>query len=284
GDPARAKVLWIKFRLMEAFPQTYAEIGTTTLPGLKTTPWVYWDSVNNVSYIPSGQQRYIAGYQKLLGNAVSVNPLTESGACLRIALSVPRNGVSLSEDTLKYAILDTDGDGITELTDSFENPKQALAFFRFAWNYQTPSFSIQNNLNPAAASKKAGKVSRSATFADPVDTEGSLITNVSWMFIMPPGAPQPYTTPTLQRALFESQFHPVTNPYPLPPKTAPPYTACFNLPVIVSAGSRIDPKTNTRPFALDVDAKGHFLPEMSIDAAVATPFENDNIYSFQLTG
>jgi prepilin-type N-terminal cleavage/methylation domain-containing protein len=283
GDPARAKVLWRKFRLMEAFPETYAEIGTAANP-----PWVYWDPVNNVSYIPSGQQRYIADYQKkLLVNGVAVtkaiNPLTESGACLRLALSEVRGGATvLNDDKIKYAIADTDGDGIPELIDSFENPKQALAFFRFAWNYTSTNNMVSmqgvkgwQNLNPGF-----GKTSRVAQFPDPQDPDGTLV-NPGW--VNNGAVPNPY------RTLFEMYFHPVTNPYPLPANAKPPYTGCYVAPMIVSAGPGFDAPSKSRPFGFTVNAQGYFagatMSAMQPDMSVALPnFEKDNIYSYQLTG
>jgi prepilin-type N-terminal cleavage/methylation domain-containing protein len=274
GDPARAKVLWRKCRLVEAFPQTYAEIGNAANP-----PWIY-----SQGYIPAGQQRYNDYYQKQTGGLLAAkNPLSESGACLRLALSVVRGGATaLADDKIKYAIYDTDGDGIPELIDSYENPKQALAFFRFAWNYNSTSnkVSMQGNATPGWTNLNPGfgKNARNAKYADPTDTEGTLV-NPTWYF-----AP-------VNRATFEMWFHPVTNPFPLPANAQPPFTGCYVMPVIVSAGPTYDKVSNSRPFGFTLNAQGYFTgafpaamqPDMSVPIPTPNPnFETDNIYSYNL--
>jgi prepilin-type N-terminal cleavage/methylation domain-containing protein len=295
NDPARAKVLWRKFRLMEAFPQSYAEVGNNTLaatgqlaipPAQIVTPFVYQNN-----YIPPGQQRYLADYQtKMLPYwtqsvagtlPATVNHLTESGACLRLALSVARDGgaAALSDDKIKYAIYDTDGDGMPEIIDSFENPKQALAFFRFAWNYNSASNKVSMQGNAAAGwvnlNPGFGKKGRNSQFPDPLDPDGTLINPAWW------GTPN--------RPLFEMWFHPVTNPYPLPAGAQPPFTGCYVMPVIVSAGPTFDNVSKSRPFGFSVNALGYFtstfpMAAMSPDMSVALPnFEADNIYSYLQT-
>ena len=268
-DPTgeRTRVLLIKFRLLEAFPQSYAEIGSTlTANTPATTPWVYTnDLYGNGPFIPPGQQRYLASYQKQIANRLvaNTNPLTESGACLLMALAVARgSNTALSQDTIRYAIADTDGDGVPELTDSFDTPNvlnkqtKALAFFRFAWN--NPGL-----VNPAAAG------SQTAKFADPVDPTGSLI-NPGWYW---PANGNRGNYEGFVTAPGSKAFHLVAAA-PLPAANQPPAKANYVVPVIVSAGK-------DGFFGLTLSASNHLLPDMSI----MTPGQNnDNIYSFQLGG
>jgi prepilin-type N-terminal cleavage/methylation domain-containing protein len=144
----RARVIWIKVRLMEAFPQTFSEIQ------------------NPSSYIPANARKYTATYQSILNQASLGNnqAATQSSACLFMALSINRSGVVLSGDTLgSSAIADTDGDGLKEIVDGWAQP---LAFFRF------PTGNAElRAMNPSAASP----TSRAAKFADPLDPNGTLV-------------------------------------------------------------------------------------------------------------
>ena len=118
---AGSRVLWIKFRLREAFPQSYAEIGTAAAP-----PFVYTADGGGNPWIPLGQRRYIVDYQKHIANlppAVVNNPgPTQSAACLLMAISVNRGGNVLSPDQIQFAVKDTDGDGVVELVDGWNTP------------------------------------------------------------------------------------------------------------------------------------------------------------------
>src|SRR5262245_45508391 len=115
----RAKVIWIKFRLMEAFPISYAEINNKPL----------YAGAN--PYIPTSR-RYQGTYlKKLAGKTAATNPATESAACLLMALSISRANTSLTEDGLGSNAADTDGDGLKEIVDSWSKP---VAFYRFPTN------------------------------------------------------------------------------------------------------------------------------------------------------
>src|SRR5436309_11522723 len=63
GDGPRAQVIWIKLRLMEAFPISYAEI---------STPPCY-QPYGGSQRIPPGQRRYMKSDQGTLGAAVSIS-------------------------------------------------------------------------------------------------------------------------------------------------------------------------------------------------------------------
>ncbi len=148
---------------MEAFPQSFAEI---------TSPFVYnFPSVNS-PYIPVGQQKYIAAYQKNLMsppyNAGNNKATTQSAACLMMALSINRgsNATALTQDQIGFALADTDGDGVKELVDGWNQP---LVFVRF-----DTSPGVQA-ANPAAGIAGA----KTAKIADPLDPEGTLL-NGQW--------------------------------------------------------------------------------------------------------
>jgi hypothetical protein len=159
GDQPRAQVLWIKARLVEAFPISYAEINScpmyASIPGI------------GAPAIPSAMRKYNRTYQKTLGTTVSNNAATESAASLLIALSASRGGNRLVPDTLGAAVVDTDNDGIPELVDGW---RTALGFYRFAWN--NPVLQA-----PPVFPFPAG--SKQARFADPQDPAGTLL-NSTW--------------------------------------------------------------------------------------------------------
>lgn len=176
-DPTgeRAQVLWIKFRLMEAFPQAYADIGwpaTATYPAPGYVPFVYTQDGSGNYYIPPGQQRYIAAYQKVLQQNLktpptspnpptAINQATESAACLLMALSVNRgSNAALTQDQIGYAVADADGDGVKEFVDAW-SPQSPLAPIKFT-RFDTTA------PNPATSGK-------TVTFADPVDPDGTLM-------------------------------------------------------------------------------------------------------------
>jgi prepilin-type N-terminal cleavage/methylation domain-containing protein len=177
-DPTgeRAQVLWIKFRLMEAFPLSFKEV---------THPFVYGNDPSGNPYIPLSQRRYIAAYQKNLAAppfvAANNQTGTQSAACLMMALSVNRGGIVLDKAQIGFAIADTDNDGVKELVDGWSHP---LVFNRF--DMSAP--------NPAAAGAKTEK------FADPVDPDGTLLTD-HWYH-----AKAVYVAPNNARKFYESAF------------------------------------------------------------------------------
>jgi prepilin-type N-terminal cleavage/methylation domain-containing protein len=248
-DPTgeRAKVLWRKFRLMEAFPQSFAEIGTSIVANNAGTPWIYWDPVNKVSYIPDGQKRYISDYQKNLANLVAAKTnsntasvpyaATPSSACLLLALTVNRGGLALNQDQIKFAVKDTDGDGIPEIVDGWSHP---LAFTRF-----DTSAGVQT-ANPATGNVATpNNWTKPFKYSDPADPEGTLI-NTSWYFVTPPP-----NTPNPLRVLFETKFHAIA-------LTAPPAAnprSNYVLASIESAGK--DGKMQTADDIISYQLRGN---------------------------
>jgi hypothetical protein len=100
NHPRRARVIWIKLRLKQEFPTSYAE-ARNPAPG------------------------YLAGksaYSKLPAGAN--NPATESAACLLLALGQARRGVTSDVDQFlgAGAVRDTDGDGVPEIVDVWGTP------------------------------------------------------------------------------------------------------------------------------------------------------------------
>lgn len=143
GD--RNRIIWIKMRLMEAFPVSFAEVAN---------PYPYATGI-----IPTTMRKYNATYQQALAaKKAGTLATTESSACLLMSLAITRNGTSLSSDVLGTSyVTDTDGDAIPELVDGWGNP---LTFFRFP---------TQNPYLQAALPVKPGA---KAKFADPLDPDG----------------------------------------------------------------------------------------------------------------
>jgi prepilin-type N-terminal cleavage/methylation domain-containing protein len=188
GDLERAQVIWVKVRLAEAFPIAYKEMN----PADPTT------IVNTYITAPAKIKPHFAKYRATVKVYPPTPGPTESSACLLMALKTLQTdaGVSL-EDQMKFAIADTNGDGINELVDAWGTP---LAFYRFAWN----NAKLQA-ANPATPG------SRNFKYSDPIDTGGTLM-NDSWG----------------SRPMFEAQFQ-------LQVKNTTG-NANFVIPVIVSAG------------------------------------------------
>jgi hypothetical protein len=152
NSAARARVIWIKARLMEAFPVSYAEI---------QNPFVYNAAVAGAPYtgalIPTNL-KYMPIYQEKLGGTTSKIAATESSACLLLALTfINIGGPKL--DMERFSTADTDQDGMRELIDGWGT---AYTFFRFP----TGSSDLQN-ANPV----KAGPGS---IYCDPLDPDGTL--------------------------------------------------------------------------------------------------------------
>jgi prepilin-type N-terminal cleavage/methylation domain-containing protein len=151
GDSNRAKVIWIKMRLMEAFPMTYAECNVATNP-------LY---TNN--YIPVGSRKCIATYQKNLKGFASTPG--ESAACLLLALEYNGN---FARDSIA-SNLGLDSNGNQYIIDGWGNP---VMFFRFP----TPDLSTWSGLGGMdPQSNNPAKKTSAAAFADPVDSTGRLL-------------------------------------------------------------------------------------------------------------
>jgi prepilin-type N-terminal cleavage/methylation domain-containing protein len=148
SNPRRAQVMWVKLRLIEAFPASYAEINSC--------PPYTWPTAATPS-IPSGMYKNNPRYFRTLNGRTSINPLTERSACLLMALQT--NG-ALTADSLGTSVVDTDGDGLKEIVDGWGN---AIALYRFPT--PSPTCFVGKDLKK---SNPAPKV------PDPLDPEGTL--------------------------------------------------------------------------------------------------------------
>jgi prepilin-type N-terminal cleavage/methylation domain-containing protein len=225
GDMDRARVVWIMFRLTEAFPQSYTEVnnafsttaatlnGTiygvepTTVPGGQGRPW-----------IPTNQRRYLQGvYYNRISKATNNNstPESQSAACLYLALTqVSHGGLKLPEDQLPANIGDTDGDGVKELIDNWQKP---ISFIRFPIYIATSA----NPVIPAALGTELVGLNPRPTalqaYGDPIDPDGRMQqtapgTGTKWCLgangqlamslcnhpFGPAATPQPYYTPFIR--------------------------------------------------------------------------------------
>jgi prepilin-type N-terminal cleavage/methylation domain-containing protein len=260
SDPTgeRARVLWIKMRLIEAFPISYAEINN--------------NATNNdpiflllQAAIPANQRKGTDTYQRITNGAKAANnSATESIACLLMALSISRGGSVLSPDQLGSFVADTDGDGINEIVDGWGSP---LMFYRFAWGTSPPAAMVIpgspgapggiQGLNPAPAGSKTAKL------ADPLDPGGLLLT---WQ-----GA---------GRTAFELNVHRIAGPAtgaPTGTTTPPTY---YVIPVIMSLGPDQDKAAGVLTPSLYPPTQCPGMGLQVQNAATAA----DNIYSFNLTG
>ncbi len=139
SDARRAKVIHIYLRLRQEFPATYAE------------------AVKDVTDKPLGSPYGILlkaknGYVNAVG-AKAGTASTQSSACLLLALSQPRRGMSFKADQAlgSGAVQDTDNDGMNEIIDGWQHP---LGF----WRWPTQNTELSGTLS-----------------SDPLDPEGILV-------------------------------------------------------------------------------------------------------------
>lgn len=150
GDAARARVIWIKLRLMEAFPRNLEEV--------KNANSKFWPYTSGL--IPVNRRKNLPQYASdlVLYNSVNSKPETQSAACLLLTLKRARLGGGIDLEKMSR---DTDNDGVPELIDNWGTP---LAFYRFP----DGSTELQNS-NPVSGTGK------SAILQDPLDPEGKLV-------------------------------------------------------------------------------------------------------------
>ena len=174
NDPARAQVIWIKVRLMEAFPMSYDEINNPVI-------------LNKYIVPPLKFKGHFTKYQATAAGKAS-GGAGESSACLLMALKTLNSSGPTVDDQLRYAIGKTDGiNQIDVLIDSFSRP---LAFFRFPCN----NMALQAT-NPAWQAALKNQEVRALRFADTTDPDGTL-NNPNW-----------YVQNLPLRNAFENDFH-----------------------------------------------------------------------------
>jgi hypothetical protein len=129
GDTNRARVLWIKLRLFEAFPENYGEIRNAMASAQGNSSGLYGGPGGTLGpWLPV--RKYMATYFGLIPTADGPNhdTNTESSACLMLALNITRGQIKLNQANLTSFIADTDGDNVPELIDKWGN---ALQFQRW---------------------------------------------------------------------------------------------------------------------------------------------------------
>lgn len=175
NDPNRARVVWIKLRLKQQFPQTYAEALQPASGYINPEP----------------------AYGKILaGRSAAKNPLTESAACLLMALTA-RNRRGVDQDAAFLSVLeklDTDGDGVPEICDGYGNP---LYFCR----WPNPPAGDPNYILLTTPPPGGWNPNPTATFQDPQDPTGTLQAP-GWGSLASVGIPTPnlYMVPVIVSA------------------------------------------------------------------------------------
>lgn len=150
GEPQRARVLYIKMRLKQQFPMSFAE-ALDPAPGHLAAEPAY---VRALTASPDGP--YLVSKHK---------QSTEMGACLYLALTARSRGGSADIADLLSALdkLDTDKDGVTELVDAWQVP---LGFFRCPYDAPVPPLVSSPPYPPPAQA--------APPFLDPEDPSGTL--------------------------------------------------------------------------------------------------------------
>jgi prepilin-type N-terminal cleavage/methylation domain-containing protein len=215
SDARRAKAIWTKLRLIEAFPEKYDEV----LPAGGTAPG--WQK-----YLAGRPGKYTATYARTLKSAgatvpTSTSPAVQSSTLVVLALSVRRGGPALDATELGPALKDTDGDGLKEVVDGWGQPIRFVRFPTTAKNTANPDLSELQGKNPARPGSKE------SSFCDPLDPDGLLL-NPSWYA----GSYTSLLSPAITTAggEFEQLFHPVYF------QTTPTRVANYIVPVLSSEG------------------------------------------------
>ncbi len=170
NDPRLAKVIWVKLRLKQEFPTTYAEA---------RQPWA---TGMTAADLPA-KQVYVRALSGKTPTAA-----TESATLLLLALQQNRGAGVLNPDDLGPGAADTDNDGLKEVVDGWGTP---LVFRRWP-----AGDTALDAANPFPTTVKAGR------FADPYDPDGLLLMP-AWYGTAPPA-------PTTMRTWFETNFHTIS--------------------------------------------------------------------------
>jgi type II secretory pathway pseudopilin PulG len=255
GDYQRAQVIWIKLRLKQEFPMTFAELSAPWGP---PNPYIGYNDLPPIkAYVEALQQ---AGVQFAPSGIVdpSLSPQAcESAACLLIALQKNRRGVNFDMDQIGSGYV-VDGiyanpaggqTTVKMLVDGWGNP---LAFYRW------PTACLELNPSPSP--------SQPATtgFNDPEDPLG-LLSSPAW--VLDPA-------PTLKGYWFQQICHALYantsgNPY-----------AYKVLPTIVSAGADGNLGIPAPPAPQPPVQPYPGLTPNGMDTSQPASF--DNIYSYRL--
>jgi prepilin-type N-terminal cleavage/methylation domain-containing protein len=170
-DLGRARVIWIKMRLAEAFPQSYQEIRTTVAGG-----GIYGSNGNNGLWIPNKKNMatYFAALQAAgldKTNPPNHDPTIESSACLFLALGITRGGVKLDQANLANFIADFEPDTANN-PPKFSPVKVLVDNWGNALRFQRFDFPLNTEL--ARMNPRAGLGNKKELFGDPIDPDGYL--------------------------------------------------------------------------------------------------------------
>jgi prepilin-type N-terminal cleavage/methylation domain-containing protein len=254
-DPKRVRVIWIKLRLKQQFPMSFAEALNPSPPAPATLPL----STTSVYVPPEPAYTRILNSHGVNNNNVTWPPQAyESSACLAMALSLARGGMATNvADFGSSSISAAPGTSIDYLIDAWKRP---LAFYRWATN--------SDEVNQLYIPQPTQGLAR----RDPQDPDGKLL-DLSWWHNS--GA-----------NVFGDTIHPFSpNPNLPGGYTKPPNpTSVYTTPVIVSAGrDGVFGFFNTHPYC-DNNPQLFLLPfGMPDPMAVAdTNAASDNIYNIRL--
>ncbi|MFL5241414.1 MAG: type II secretion system protein [Gemmataceae bacterium] len=258
GDANLARVIYIKLKLMQQFPMSFAEVLSPSPKMLPADP----------AFVHYLKDQY---------NASPNSPALpyESSACLLMALQLDRSRMSLNTDFIGADSIRTTPTGLPYLADGWEQP---LAFYR----WPTANSEV-NQLNKSTTAMTAIK-------RDSQDPEGKLM-DPSWRY-------DPVTgTLSAGAKAFIQTIHDLTsdpnNMIPLPSnsgvKVANPTSVCL-VPVIGSAGPNkklgID-IWNPGPDPMSIGGLGvssDFTTNVGAPTTLGNQNDaNDNLYNFRLS-
>jgi hypothetical protein len=247
GDERRARVIWKKLRLKQAFPMNFTEA---------LTPWKLPGAV----VLQPADLPGLAAYKSAIaqsGLTPSSNPADwprESAYCLVMALRQGFGGNTFSEDSFSATALASDAIGLRRFVDAWGN---SLVFYR--WPTDSTPNGPADELDKGSPKAPYDPNNSTTYFRDPLDPEGSLESS-DWNNATNPGV-----------KAFEQYCHLVheTNLSFLSRRYQRSH---YLIPVIVSAG-RDGVLGLRRP-------SSPLLPDpMAPDAAGGVA---DNLYSFRL--
>jgi prepilin-type N-terminal cleavage/methylation domain-containing protein len=181
GDAKRARVIWKKLRLRQAFPMNFTEA---------LAPWNLSPPFSPL--LQPADLPGLAAYKSAIaqmGTPPSANPAdwhNESAACLMMALRQGFGGNQFSEDSIAVTAVGTDRAGRKMFLDAWGNP---LVFYRFP--------TANDELDKTSPLGAYDPNNPRTWFRDPLDPEG-LLESPDWNN---PGSPS--------AKLFEQYCHPV---------------------------------------------------------------------------
>jgi len=181
GNPDRARVIWVKLRLRQAFPNSFLEAlypdngyfaniaAGVSLPPLPT----YQKYLNSAGITQSGGV--------LSGGIPAPNAYYESSVCLLLALQQGQNGGGMSAEDIGPSFLKSyplNGSNVQMIIDGWGTP---VAFCRSPWN----CYAINASGAPPGTGAQMGTYNQSSVNAsanlpnDPSDARG-LLCDYSW--------------------------------------------------------------------------------------------------------